>query len=47
MIAVLPAIAAGSVAYWVAVRALHVEEAEQISAFVTGRFRRRRAANGT
>lgn len=47
MVAVLPAIAAGSVAYWVAVRALRVEEAEQISSFVTGRLRRGRAANGT
>jgi putative peptidoglycan lipid II flippase len=40
MAAVIPAIAAGSAAYWACVRALRVAEAEQISSFVTARLRR-------
>lgn len=40
LLAVGPAILAGGAAYWLAVRALRVAEAQQISAFVTSRLRR-------
>jgi putative peptidoglycan lipid II flippase len=40
IVAVVPAILAGSAAYWACVRALRVAEAEQISTFVTARLRR-------